>query len=81
MWYFNSNTVSQQTATFYNSMSAARVLSSVFCPGASRSTNSSSRSQQSPQHRAQPSTQSSTSKPASYAKEEQRRWVKENVVL
>lgn len=27
MWYFNSNSVSQQTATFYNSMSVARVLS------------------------------------------------------
>ncbi|XP_044208183.1 MICOS complex subunit mic25a isoform X1 [Thunnus albacares] len=49
--------------------------------GASRSTSSSSRPQQSSQHRAQPSSQSSTSKPASYAKEEQRRYERQQTIL
>ncbi|KAI3357174.1 hypothetical protein L3Q82_015634 [Scortum barcoo] len=49
--------------------------------GASRSTNSSSRPQQSPQHRPQPSTQSSTGKSGSYAKEEQRRYERQQTIL
>lgn len=49
------------------------------CPGASRSPSSSPRPQQSPQHRAQPKAQSNASKPASYTKEEQRKWVEANV--
>ncbi|XP_070766620.1 MICOS complex subunit mic25a isoform X1 [Enoplosus armatus] len=49
--------------------------------GASRSTGSSSPPQQSPQHRTKPSAQSSTSKPASYAKEEQRRYERQQTIL
>ncbi|XP_037628542.1 MICOS complex subunit mic25a isoform X1 [Sebastes umbrosus] len=47
----------------------------------SPSSSSSSRPQQSPQHRAPPSTQSSTSKPASYAKDEQRRYERQQTIL
>ncbi|CAK6955120.1 MICOS complex subunit mic25a-like isoform X1 [Scomber scombrus] len=49
--------------------------------GASRSASSSSQPQQSPQHRAQPGSQSSSSKPASYAKEEQRRYERQQTKL
>ncbi|XP_039657420.1 MICOS complex subunit mic25a isoform X3 [Perca fluviatilis] len=49
--------------------------------GASRSASSSSRPQQSTQHQAQPSTQSGSSKPASDAKEEQRRYERQQAVL
>ncbi|XP_049436726.1 MICOS complex subunit mic25a isoform X1 [Epinephelus fuscoguttatus] len=49
--------------------------------GASHSSNSSPRPQQSPQSRAQPSNQSSSSKPASYAKEEQRRFERQQTIL
>ncbi|XP_078110481.1 MICOS complex subunit mic25a-like isoform X2 [Sander vitreus] len=48
---------------------------------ASRSPSSSSRPQQSTQHQAQPSTQSGSSKPASDAKEEQRRYERQQAVL
>lgn len=49
--------------------------------GASRSSPSSPRPQQSQQQRAQPSSQSGTSKPASYAKEEQRRYERQQTML
>ncbi|XP_028439010.1 MICOS complex subunit mic25a [Perca flavescens] len=49
--------------------------------GASRSASSSPRPQQSTQHQAQPSTQSGSSKPASDAKEEQRRYERQQAVL
>ncbi|XP_049920378.1 MICOS complex subunit mic25a isoform X2 [Epinephelus moara] len=49
--------------------------------GASHSSNSSPRPQQSPQSRAQPSNQSGSSKPASYAKEEQRRFERQQTIL
>ncbi|XP_070696045.1 MICOS complex subunit mic25a [Pempheris klunzingeri] len=48
--------------------------------GASHSSSSGSRPQQSPQQRAQPSTKSSP-KPASYAKEEQRRYERQQTIL
>ncbi|XP_029291813.1 MICOS complex subunit mic25a-like [Cottoperca gobio] len=47
--------------------------------GAPRSASSSPQPQQSPQHRAQPGTQSS--KPASYAKEEQKRYERQQTAL
>ncbi|XP_018530833.1 MICOS complex subunit mic25a isoform X2 [Lates calcarifer] len=49
--------------------------------GASRNASSSSRPQQNPQHRAQPNTQSSSSKPDSYTKEEQRRYEQQQTIL
>uniref|UniRef100_A0A8C4E7I1 Coiled-coil-helix-coiled-coil-helix domain containing 6a n=1 Tax=Dicentrarchus labrax TaxID=13489 RepID=A0A8C4E7I1_DICLA len=49
--------------------------------GASNSASSSSRPQQSPQHRAQPSNGSNTSKPASDAKEEQKRYERQQTIL
>ncbi|XP_035512907.1 MICOS complex subunit mic25a [Morone saxatilis] len=49
--------------------------------GASNSASSSSRPQQSPQHRAQPSNESNTSKSASYAKEEQKRYERQQTIL
>nr|XP_046251856.1 MICOS complex subunit mic25a-like isoform X3 [Scatophagus argus] len=49
--------------------------------GASGSASSSSRPQQSPQHRAPPSSQSNNSKPASYAKDEQRRYERQQKIL
>lgn len=50
-------------------------------PGGSNMAGSSPRTQQSPQHRANPSSQYNTNKSASHAKEEQRRWVELNVDL
>lgn len=47
--------------------------------GASRSASSGSQPSQSPQHRAQPSSQSS--KPTSYAKEEQKRYERQQTIL
>ncbi|XP_030280356.1 MICOS complex subunit mic25a-like isoform X2 [Sparus aurata] len=49
--------------------------------GASRSPSSSPRPQQSPQHRAQPKAQSNASKPASYTKEEQRKYEHQQTIL
>ncbi|KAK9515688.1 hypothetical protein VZT92_026315 [Zoarces viviparus] len=49
--------------------------------GAPRSASPGSRPQRGPQHQAQPGTQSSTSKPASYAKEEQKRYERQQTVL
>ncbi|XP_075951409.1 MICOS complex subunit mic25a-like isoform X1 [Anarhichas minor] len=49
--------------------------------GAPRSASPGSRPQQGPQHQAQPGTRSSTSKPASYAKEEQKRYERQQTVL
>ncbi|KAM8755278.1 MICOS complex subunit mic25a-like isoform 2-T2 [Acanthopagrus schlegelii] len=49
--------------------------------GASHSPSSSPRPQQSPQHRAQPKAQSNASKPASYTKEEQRKYEHQQTIL